>query len=1204
MKNILIAGNFGFGDAGSDADLMGILKKLREIKNDFSFTITSGQEYNLEDYLSVKSIKSNRLDELIDQIKKSDIVIVCGKLNKFDADDPEINLNNKYRENHFVWAEEVPFLARFLGVHCVLIGDEIWPNEKLDIANINLFQLATCYSPRNPSAIQVLKEQKQINAEVNCFVDPIETVFWVPSLSADMIFSKFQFIKPGQQIIGVALTQNKFTRSSDNLNALAISLDKLARETNLKILLIPLQASQESEEWDGVEVCRSVLLRMEEKNKVDRIDHLVHPDVISGLFNACEFVVTTESWAALCALANKKIIIGLGTDPYLAEIVESAGLSAFALLQNHWNHKKLTEIFGFALKGGEESKKATQQYINERIETSSGSLNSILNKLDGLKLGSDPITNGLLQSYIQHLLFTINYLQQRNHDLNKLLVTAREEAVEAKLAADRYTGRIAFWVQTFWNLRLRFAPPKSRREGILNRAIWWVSEIVSLRIFKKAVARMFRRPKVFEDRYYPEDFSQTTLFTNQPGLFPDYQPRKKLEGIIYPLKVSLIATVRNEKNNAADWLEGIWKQTYLPDEIIIVDAGSTDGTVELLNSMAEKSPIPILVLVEPGVNIARGRNLAIEQAKNEIVAITDFGCRPTTDWLEKIVLPFVIDPDIEVVAGWYEVLDRKGNRLNRRAWPQLHQVDPGTFIPSSRSLAVTRSAWIKAGKYPEWLTLTGEDTYFGFELKRFCSRWAFVPDAIVLWVGPDTIREYWKKVTQWSVGDGESGLGGEYYWWSCKQIIKQLGSVALVGILFLVGLLTGLWGYLLAGGILLASGIIALILIVISKGRGLRSLPEDFVSDFARVRGFLRGASRRHEIDLKRLNQTRGIFFILSGVPIYDTGGGSRATQIALEMLRQNFMVVFINRFGSYETTNVGVKIAHPNLFCYPFTKFSWETFKEQFGEILRSKKSAAMLEFPLTEFIPLVTSMKASGVHILYDLLDDWNSSLGADWYSVEGEKTVIDNADALIATAPVLAEQLKEKSGANVHLLPNAVNLRLFNHRREYNLPAELDPSKLKIIYTGALWGDWFHWNLLIKVAETYSNAQVVVIGDYRGQSPRELSNLHFLGLKPQNVLPAYLSNSDVAIIPWKINKITMATSPLKLYEYLAMRIPVVAPDLPLLKGIPLVYTSINQQSFLENISLSQSVNRDDPLIDTFLEENCWQTRIAQIANLAGIN
>ena len=150
---------------------------------------------------------------------------------------------------------------------------------------------------------------------------------------------------------------------------------------------------------------------------------------------------------------------------------------------------------------------------------------------------------------------------------------------------------------------------------------------------------------------------------------------------------------------------------------------------------------------------------------------------------------------------------------------------------------------------------------------------------------------------------------------------------------------------------------------------------------------------------------------------------------------------------------------------------------------------------------------------------------------------------------------------------------------------------------VYIGALWGEWFDWVLLQQVAKRYPDASVVVIGDYRGQCHITPPNLYFIGLKAQRELPAYLAHTNVAIIPWKINKITQATSPLKLYEYLAMRCPVVAPDLIPLQKTPGVFLAQDAAEFIDLIDTARHTSLDSETISKFIEENNWHKRVSYL-------
>jgi glycosyltransferase involved in cell wall biosynthesis len=341
------------------------------------------------------------------------------------------------------------------------------------------------------------------------------------------------------------------------------------------------------------------------------------------------------------------------------------------------------------------------------------------------------------------------------------------------------------------------------------------------------------------------------------------------------------------------------------------------------------------------------------------------------------------------------------------------------------------------------------------------------------------------------------------------------------------------------------------------------------------------------------------VVFILSGVPIDDTGGGARCTQLALELLKQGWYVVFLSRFPRFETTNLGLRIRHPRLLTAPFEGFPWWRFIGEHADVFHERGVAAIVEFPVGEFLPLARAIRRVGGSVVYDLLDNWDSALGGNWYSPAVERRVIALSDVLIATAAPLASRLAAMSGREVTLVPNAVNTDLFDPGRCWERPADYPAAPWSMIYIGALWGDWFDWELLRRLAFAYPEAAVVMVGDYQDRMASP-ANVHFLGLKAQADLPGYLAHADVAIIPWKTNAVTHATSPLKVYEYLAMRRPVVAPRLDALAAIPGVHLSSDTDAFVRNVGRARGAPLDPGIVDAFVARNSWPARIATLLGL----
>src|SRR5438309_1209372 len=101
-------------------------------------------------------------------------------------------------------------------------------------------------------------------------------------------------------------------------------------------------------------------------------------------------------------------------------------------------------------------------------------------------------------------------------------------------------------------------------------------------------------------------------------------------------QVSLVITVLNEVDSLPELLDSIAAQTRSPDEIVVVDGGSTDGTVAALQRWTSAHP-RARILSAPGANIAIGRNLAIAHARGDVIAVTDAGVRLAPNWLASLL---------------------------------------------------------------------------------------------------------------------------------------------------------------------------------------------------------------------------------------------------------------------------------------------------------------------------------------------------------------------------------------------------------------------------------------------------------------------------------------------------------------------------------------------------------------------------------------
>lgn len=256
--------------------------------------------------------------------------------------------------------------------------------------------------------------------------------------------------------------------------------------------------------------------------------------------------------------------------------------------------------------------------------------------------------------------------------------------------------------------------------------------------------------------------------------------------------VALIVTVRNEAATIGPLLDSILAGSRVPDEIVVADGGSTDGTWELLRARAASDP-RIRSVQAPG-NRSVGRNAAVRASRSPIVACTDAGVEAEREWLERITRPFTDMPDIGVVAGFYLSV---GNTPFERAagvvsTPSLRDVDPARFLPSTRSVAFRRTAWERVRGFDESLA-HNEDTPFALALKHSGARFLFEPTALVRWRPRGNLSSFFRQHRRFGFGDGESRVQGSFY--------ARLAAKYVIGALLFVGgfFYRACWWLLLVG---------------------------------------------------------------------------------------------------------------------------------------------------------------------------------------------------------------------------------------------------------------------------------------------------------------------------------------------------------------------------------------------------------------------
>ncbi len=302
------------------------------------------------------------------------------------------------------------------------------------------------------------------------------------------------------------------------------------------------------------------------------------------------------------------------------------------------------------------------------------------------------------------------------------------------------------------------------------------------------------------------------------------------------MKVSLVATAKDAGPAISEFLASVRGQTRQPDEVVVVDGGSTDGTLEVLRN-AEG----VVAISQPGANISRGRNLAVRTATAEVLAVSDADCVLAPDWLEALLGP--IERGADVSAGFYRPIATSllEHCAAAVSVPERDELREG-WMPSARSIAFRRETFEQAGGYPEWLDV-GEDMFLNHRMVAAGARIALAPEAVAFWRVRPTLSATWRQYARYAEGDAIAGMYPH----------RHLLRFGVYGLLF--GALASRRPWLLAAT---AAGSIAYARTPIR--RVLRRTPSGFTErwqaiaavppmmafvDAAKMWGYLRGLSKR-----------------------------------------------------------------------------------------------------------------------------------------------------------------------------------------------------------------------------------------------------------------------------------------------------------------------------------------------------------------------
>ncbi|TPE20077.1 glycosyltransferase [Clostridium perfringens] len=254
------------------------------------------------------------------------------------------------------------------------------------------------------------------------------------------------------------------------------------------------------------------------------------------------------------------------------------------------------------------------------------------------------------------------------------------------------------------------------------------------------------------------------------------------------------------------------------------------------------------------------------------------------------------------------------------------------------------------------------------------------------------------------------------------------------------------------------------------------------------------------------------------------------------------------------------------------------------------------------------------NGFKIIYEYIDELSDEISGhlpDFVYDRHKNIIEDRSNIAVGSADKLIEEIEEIRGKeNVAMITNGVQYDHWQYRSD-EVPEKLKDIVSKgnpiIGYFGAL-AKWFDYELLKKVAKERPNYEIVLIGflydnSFKDSKIDELENVHYLGIVDYKELNQYSQYFTISTIPFLLNDITESTSPVKLFEYMAMGHPIVTTDMRECRKYKSVLIGKSHEDFIEKLDFALTLDKKDEYYNYLKEEalaNTWREKAAILDRL----
>lgn len=348
----------------------------------------------------------------------------------------------------------------------------------------------------------------------------------------------------------------------------------------------------------------------------------------------------------------------------------------------------------------------------------------------------------------------------------------------------------------------------------------------------------------------------------------------------------------------------------------------------------------------------------------------------------------------------------------------------------------------------------------------------------------------------------------------------------------------------------------------------------------------------------ERVHENKGVVIFLPSVG-QDVINTQRSHHLAREFTRQGYVAIF-DSSNSYDDVS-GFKEVEPGLFLFRGP-----------SDVL------AKIEDPILWTLTYNFDRRdtyAPSARTVYDWIDEFEVFHFERAFLEESHHRALKEATLVVSVAKRLHDRAVAQRPDALYI-PNGVEYDHFASQTtqvidDIAVDMALQSGKPTAGYYGAM-AEWFDYELLDAVAGLRSDWNFLLIGPMydnslreRGRSMLKRPNVHWIGPREYRKLPAYLRLFDVAMIPFVINNITLATSPLKLYEYFAGGKPVVTTAMPECRAFSEVQIATDPEVFCRALDIARAHGQDSQFRERLRKlgrDNSWTSRVRLVLKHLG--